>query len=230
MSTSSYQMWIMKDQGSAKIPVLILPETYEYSLGGSAGERVDIIGLGEVVQRKDRDCIRVSFSSRIPQAGDPAIERYVPDMYRTMRPAMYRFALDAFLRKGKDPIQLVIVGTPVNIYCWVDDWTIREYGGTGKVGVYEYDLSVVEYREPGVVQVEVDPQTNTAVLPVQEEPRPDTRIAPSTYTVKPGDTIASIAKELYGSESQMNSIFENNRESLTNPMLLPPGTVLKMPL
>lgn len=230
MSTSTYQMWIMKDQGASKLPIPILPESYEYSLGGNAGERVDIIGLGEVVQRKDRDCLRVSFSSRIPQANDPATERYVPDAFRSMKSSLYRFTMNAFLRDCKKPIQLVIVGAPINMYCWVDDWTIRECGGTGHVGVYEYDLSVVEYREPGTTQVEVDPQTNMAVLPVQEEKRPDTRIAPSTYTVKPGDSIASIAKELYGSEMQMNSIFENNRGQLTNPMLLKPGTVLKMPL
>lgn len=230
MPTSTYQMWLMKDQGASKLPIPILPESYEYTIGGSAGQTVDIIGLGEVVQRKDRDCLRVSFSSRIPVANDPATERYVPDAFRSLDSGLYRFAMQSFLRTEDKPIQIVIVGAPVNMYCWVEDFVIRESGGAGKVGVYEYDLSLVEYREPGTTRVEVNPQTGAAVLPPQEEKRPDTRIAPKTYTVQPGDSIASIAKRMYGSESQMNSVFEKNRDQLANPMLLEPGTVLKMPL
>lgn len=230
MPTSKYQMWFMKDHGAAKLPIPILPESYEYTLGGSAGASVDIIGLGEVVQRKDRDCLRVSFSSWIPTAGDPATERYVPDAFRRMASGLYCFAMRSFLANDTQPVQIVIVGTPINMYCWIEEFIIRERGGAGNVGVYEYDLSLVEYREPGTAQVEVDPATGAAILPPQVETRPDTRIAPDTYTVQPGDSIASIARRFYGSDTLMNSIFEKNRDRLANPLLLESGTVLVMPL
>lgn len=53
--------------------------------------------------------------------------------------------------------------------------------------------------------------------------------APQTYTVKPGDTLSKIAKELLGSASAYPQIFEANRDQLPNPDTIKPGQVLKIP-
>ena len=53
--------------------------------------------------------------------------------------------------------------------------------------------------------------------------------APRTYTVKPGDTLSKIAKELLGNATAYMKIFEANKDQLTNPDLIKPGQVLRIP-
>ena len=50
-----------------------------------------------------------------------------------------------------------------------------------------------------------------------------------TYTVKPGDTLSKLAKQFLGDANAYQKIFEANRDQLTNPDLIKPGQVLKMP-
>ncbi|MBN1158277.1 MAG: peptidoglycan-binding protein LysM [Bacteroidales bacterium] len=49
------------------------------------------------------------------------------------------------------------------------------------------------------------------------------------YTVKKGDYLSKIAKEVYGNAGKYNIIFEANRPMLKNPDLIYPGQVLVIP-
>lgn len=49
------------------------------------------------------------------------------------------------------------------------------------------------------------------------------------YTVVKGDTLSKIAKELYGDAMKYPVIFEANKPMLTNPDLIYPGQVLRIP-
>jgi LysM repeat protein len=51
----------------------------------------------------------------------------------------------------------------------------------------------------------------------------------STYTVKAGDTLSGIAKNLLGDASKYPKIFEANRDVLSDPDKIKPGQVLKIP-
>jgi len=50
-----------------------------------------------------------------------------------------------------------------------------------------------------------------------------------TYTVKPGDTLSSIATSYYGSATAYPKIFDANRDQLNDPNKILPGQVLKIP-
>ncbi len=50
-----------------------------------------------------------------------------------------------------------------------------------------------------------------------------------TYTVKPGDTLSKISKELYGRAGDYMKIFEANRDTLSDPNKINPGQTLKIP-
>ena len=50
-----------------------------------------------------------------------------------------------------------------------------------------------------------------------------------TYTVKPGDTLSKIAKEMYGNPNQYQKIFDANRDQLRDPNQIRPGQQLKIP-
>jgi nucleoid-associated protein YgaU len=50
-----------------------------------------------------------------------------------------------------------------------------------------------------------------------------------TYTVKAGDTLSKIAKQHLGDANAYMKIYELNRDQLSNPDLIKPGQVLKLP-
>jgi nucleoid-associated protein YgaU len=49
------------------------------------------------------------------------------------------------------------------------------------------------------------------------------------YTVKSGDTLSKIAKEMYGDANRYPAIFEANRPMLSNPDKIYPGQTLRIP-
>lgn len=49
------------------------------------------------------------------------------------------------------------------------------------------------------------------------------------YTVKSGDTLSAISKQVYGDANQYNKIFEANKPMLTSPDKIYPGQVLRIP-
>jgi len=50
-----------------------------------------------------------------------------------------------------------------------------------------------------------------------------------TYTVKSGDTLGKIAKELLGDSNAYMDIFNANKDQLSDPNKIKPGQVLKIP-
>ena len=53
--------------------------------------------------------------------------------------------------------------------------------------------------------------------------------AAQSYTVKSGDTLSKIAKQVYGDASQWKKIHEANRSKIPNPDLIHPGDELVIP-
>jgi nucleoid-associated protein YgaU len=71
----------------------------------------------------------------------------------------------------------------------------------------------------GIATVEDYIQVNTPA------PEPESKF----YEVKSGDTLGKIAKEFYGNASKYPVIFEANKPMLTNPDLIYPGQMLRIP-
>jgi len=49
------------------------------------------------------------------------------------------------------------------------------------------------------------------------------------YTVKSGDNLSRISKEMYGNPNRYTDIFEVNKPMLTNPDKIYPGQMLRIP-
>ncbi|MEP7347073.1 MAG: LysM peptidoglycan-binding domain-containing protein [Gemmatimonadaceae bacterium] len=49
------------------------------------------------------------------------------------------------------------------------------------------------------------------------------------YTVKAGDSLSKIARQVYGDGNKWKAIWEANKDSVKNPDLIHPGQVLKIP-
>jgi len=50
-----------------------------------------------------------------------------------------------------------------------------------------------------------------------------------SYTVVSGDSLSKIAKKFYGNASAWNKIFQANKDTISNPDLIRPGQVLRIP-
>ena len=72
------------------------------------------------------------------------------------------------------------------------------------------------------VDITVDPnaQPQSASVPGSQ---------PRTYTVKAGDSLSQISKEIYGNANEYMKIFEANRGLLSDPNKISPGQTLKIP-
>ncbi|MBA3554170.1 MAG: LysM peptidoglycan-binding domain-containing protein [Gemmatimonadales bacterium] len=79
-------------------------------------------------------------------------------------------------------------------------------------------------------------------MPDRKEPLPDfsdvqsggSSTAPSasttrTHTVVKGDSLSKIAKRVYGDAQQWRRIYDANRDIVSDPDLIHPGQVLKLP-
>ena len=62
-----------------------------------------------------------------------------------------------------------------------------------------------------------------------EGPAAETAARPSTYTVRRGDCLWTIAEELYGSGADWRSLWESNRDTVEDPSLVLVGQVLTLP-
>ena len=70
----------------------------------------------------------------------------------------------------------------------------------------------------------------TSATPTQTQPHPPTeKQTQVTYTVKSGDTLSKIAREFLGDANAYMEIFNANRDQLSDPNLIKPGQVLKIP-
>ena len=49
------------------------------------------------------------------------------------------------------------------------------------------------------------------------------------YTVVKGDSLSKIAKRVYGDANKWHTIFDANRDKISNPDLIHPGQVLTLP-
>lgn len=65
-----------------------------------------------------------------------------------------------------------------------------------------------------------------ASAPTQQPTQKQTH---TTYTVKAGDTLSKIAREHLGDANAYMDVFNANRDQLSDPNLIKPGQVLKIP-
>lgn len=85
-----------------------------------------------------------------------------------------------------------------------------------------------------VVQRSIANTTAQTVAPQVTEIEPvstsTTRVPNAgSYFVRPGDTLLSISREVYGDTSMSSELFRQNTNILTSPDSLTPGMVLKLP-
>lgn len=218
--TSKYQMWLTFNGEKEKIQLPVLPSSFQVK-NGSNNDSVDVVGLGEIVIMQSRPALQFSWSCFFPATRFPGIQ-----VSTITKPLSLVQKINEW-KAGKQPIHLIATAVGIDLYATIESFNYSEEGGDP--GTYQYSISLKEYREIAVRQVEVDVSKATATVQ-QAEPRVDNTVAPKTYTVKPGDCLWNIAKKVYGDGSKYKTIYEANKGTVGgNPNLIYPGQVLTLP-
>ncbi|MEO6398705.1 MAG: LysM peptidoglycan-binding domain-containing protein [Tepidiformaceae bacterium] len=53
--------------------------------------------------------------------------------------------------------------------------------------------------------------------------------APQTYVVQPGDSLSAISQKMYGDAKHWDTIFEHNKDKISDPNMIHPGQELVIP-
>jgi len=110
-------------------------------------------------------------------------------------------------------------------------------GGTGIWGnfFFRIDTPGVPSRPQGTLEVfdvsaENGSETNKHVVPIVfGRALIDPYHGFTVYEVRPGDTLSAIADEFYGDPARFRTIFDANRNLLTDPDVIFPGQTLRIP-
>ncbi len=92
-----------------------------------------------------------------------------------------------------------------------------------------------ETGKPDFSNVQSDVQSTAPDAPKADFGNVESKVASTapdgeqTYTVQSGDSLSKIAKHVYGNANAWQRIFDANRDQLSNPDLIKPGQVLKIP-
>ena len=206
---------------SIKIRFPVLPSSYQVT-SEYGNETVDVNALGEIDLGGKRKLKTVSFSSLFPMR-----EASYTQFSNIKRPKKYVEMIEQL--QEEKPV-LIITGTSIRMSCHIDSFSWREQDGTGDI---YFDISVKEHRSVPVTASAVvtlsaaDGAGTTVDGNGVARAQPET--SASTYTVKKGDFLSSIARRLTGS-ANWKKIYEANKAVIgSNPNLIYPGQVLNIP-
>lgn len=128
-------------------------------------------------------------------------------------------------RMSGNPIRYIITDTLVNILCTIESFEWKEQDGTGDI---YFTLELKEYRLVSAATQQVSSTANSLNFNAANQLITATRTVdkaiPTTYTVKEGDTLYTIAKKLTGDSTDWSLIYAKNPTvDVMNPTV---GTVL----
>ena len=220
------EIWL---KGRKKLRIPVLPSEYTVS-SSQSNQSVDINALGEVDLGGKRALQSISFSSFFPKRYDP---EYCS--YRNIKsPSSCVKLVEKIKRAGT--LRLLITGTPIRLRCRIESFEWSENDGTGDIN---YTLTFKEHRgvsvgtstvvtmsslETGGDAVAVEDKT------LEESPRTEPETASgTTYTVKAGDSLSTIARQLTGS-ADWKAIYEQNKDAIgADPNMIMDGMTLTIP-
>lgn len=219
----SYRMALIAS--GSEIPIPVLPDEITVSSPGK-NEKTTVLGLGEIIIARKKGLISVEWESFFPANDAPYVTGDLID------PADAIQSIQRARNKEK-PIRLLLIGTDldINTSMLVDDFEYKEKGG--EVGDFYYSIKLTEYVDYSPSRITLpSPEEPTAVAQKQEPARTGKPAAAEkkTYTVKAGDSLWAIAKQIYGNGADYQKIYEANKSTIGgNPNLIKPGQVFTIP-
>lgn len=203
--SSDYKMYLTFNNETEKLLLPVLPAKIDVS-SGTKNESIDIAGLGEITIFQDRPALQFSFESYFPPESMP--QQNIDTLFKW--------------KAAKKPVHLIVTGVNINIFCSIENLDYYEQGGD--IGTLYYTIFLKEYREPTVRTISVK---GTMGIMSTGSQRVDNRVQPTTYTVRSGDCLYTIAKAQLENASKWTEIASLN--NIKAPYIIYPDQSLKLP-
>lgn len=217
MTTRDYSIWLTFNAESERILLPVNPEKFQIS-DGSNNDTVNIVGLGEITVIQGRPELEFSFSSFFPAARYPGIR------VSTITPPLQLVNTIMTWKRSGIPIHFICTGVGVSLYCTIEKFTPYEVGGD--VGTWQYRITLKEYRTVAIRKITIGKKV--AKVKKKGKARANNKKQPTTYTVKSGDCLITIAKKC--GVSDWHTIYNANKSVIGgNPNLIYPGQKLTIP-
>lgn len=214
-------------QGNTVIRLPTNPEKIEKT-STQANEKYEVFGLGQIAVPINLELAEYSMKEvEFPHA----TSHYVETSGSFQGPDYYESLFNSW-RAGSQPIRFIArngITADINTLVLMEECNPSETAG--EEGDKYFDFKLLEYRDFGFKSVVVT-QTAAAAPIAKAAVVPNTTKNPKaqkTYTVKSGDTLWGIAKQLYGDGAKYPTIYNANKSKIKNPNLIYPGQVLTIP-
>ena len=213
------EFWLM--QGNDKLQLPIPPAEYGIKTANNNSTFV-VEGLGEI-----------NFIGKSKLAEITPISSFFPNQnYSFCQYAGFPSPNDCVTliekwRLSGNPMRYIITGTLVNILCTIESFEWKEQDGTGDI---YFTLELKEYKLINNPNQTVSSSANTLSFSAANDlvttVRPVDKTIPSSYTIKSGDTLYTIAKQVYGDGSKWSDLASKN--IISDPTNLTVGAVLTL--
>lgn len=218
MAKNRIEFWL-KDRHNVYMRLPVNPESIDYSSPYGLNT-VSIVSLGEVALPGERGLKKIAFSSFFPRDYNATYCEYkgFPQPWEWVK------KIEEW-RDDRRNIRLIIVGTPISIPVFVEDFTL-DPEKAGAPGDIYYSISLTEYRPVKAKQLVAQAEVKGVSTTRPPSDKPKTK----TYTVVKGDSLWKIAKTAYGDGNQWRKIYDANKSVVgKNPNLIYPGQKLVIP-
>lgn len=205
------EIWLQQDNESLRLPVL--PSGFEVQ-NVQQNSTVNVTSKGEINIIGKRGLKALSLSSFFPN-------REYGFVQYTGFPGPYE-CIELIKSWMNNPVKISITDANINMPMTIESFTHSEQDSTGDV---YYTLELKEYRKPEIVaEQKVNADKKSTKLMANDTKRITKTVKTTTYIVKKGDTLYSIAKRLTGNGSNCYAIA--NQNNIANPNLIQVGQKL----
>lgn len=195
------------ERAGQSITLPVNPENIKINVPGN-NEKVDIIGLGEILVLRRHGLATFDISSFFPADQSPLIYTTFLNNWKNADPPI--------------PTQFTASGLGITMQVGIDDFSYDRRAG--EENDFYYELSFTEYRPYGAKVLDLPAET--AAAPPVEVPRIDnTPPVSQFYVVKSGDSLWAISKRMGGQGGgNWRELYEENKSVIgSNPNLIYPG-------
>lgn len=220
--------------GSTRINFPWIPDKISFKSGGMELATYDIQDFGKVARPAGTGLRTVAWEGIFPgraRVGHPFLTG------EWKKPGSYQGILNKW-RRDKVLLKLTISETPIDMYCYLDNYDMDYKEGFGD---YYYKVSFTEYRPVHVKTKKKKQKTGKSRKQAGGAGIRRPASGKSTYRVKKGDDLFKIARKYLGSGSRWKEIYQLNRAAIEkaakqhgksgskNGALIYAGTKLKLP-
>lgn len=199
------------------------PEELEITTN-QANKTYEILGSNQIVVPTSMNLREYSFEVEFPHSTRSYVETS-----GDFKDCYYYLTRFRQWRETKVPIRFIARSefyNDTNILVLIEEMTVAEKAGEDGDKYVKFKLLEYVDFKPKVVTIST---SGTKAKAVTATATTKSSKAKSTYTVRSGDTLWSIAKKYYGNGAKYTTIYNANKDKLKSPNLVYKGQVLTIP-